>query len=245
MTASSFTDLFSGNAQLYADARPTYPASLIGELAALAPARGLAWDSGTGNGQAARALAEHFAQVHATDASPQQIQAADPAERVHFAVEPAEHCSLADSSVDLVLAAQSMHWYDLDRFYAEATRVLRPGGLLAAIGYGWFYVDPTIDEIVGRSLLKRVEPHWAPGNWLLIDGYRTIAFPGKEVRLTPAAIHLVWRREQFEAYVRSWSVVQRLGEEVTAEGFAKLAQAWPDDEPRHVTMPIVSRAARL
>jgi SAM-dependent methyltransferase len=242
---ASFPNHFSGHAQLYAQARPSYPESLIAELAALSPGRTLAWDSGTGSGQAARLLAKHFANVHATDASAEQIAAAEPAERVHYAVEPAERCSLPAGSADLVLAAQALHWYDLERFYGEVRRVLRPGGLLAAIGYGWFYVDPIIDEIVGRTLLKPVEMHWAPGNWLLIDGYRTVPFPGKEVRLTPAAIHLRWTRAQFEAYVRSWSVVQRLGEQVVDAGFSELAVVWSDEQMRHVTMPLTIRAARL
>jgi SAM-dependent methyltransferase len=119
---ASFPDHFSGHSQLYAQARPSYPESLIAELAALSPGLTLAWDSGAGSGQAARLLAKHFAQVHASDASAQQIAAAEAAERVRYAVEPAERCSLPDGSADLVLAAQALHWYDLERFYHEVRR---------------------------------------------------------------------------------------------------------------------------
>lgn len=205
----------------------------------------MAWDAGTGNGQAARLLARYFQRVHATDASAQQIAEAEPHPQIDFAVEPAECCSLTDSSCDLVLAAQALHWFDLDRFYGEARRVLRPGGLLAAIGYGWFYVDPVVDEMVGRLLLKPLGPLWAFNNWLLIDGYRTIPFPSQEVRLTPCAVHLAWTREQLEAYVRSWSAAQRWKPARLAAAFAELAGAWPDNQPRHVTMPVITRAARF
>ena len=241
----TFTDLFSGHAELYAAARPTYPEGLIANLAALASGRAQAWDAGTGNGQSARLLARHFDAVHATDPSVAQIAAAAPAERVTFAVEPAEACSLSDHSCDIVLAAQAAHWFDPVRFGAEVRRLLRPGGIVAAIGYGWWYVDPQVDRIIGERLLKKVEPHWLPGNWLLIDGYRALALPGKEVRLTPAAIHLSWERAQVEAYVRSWSAVQKLGEGITDDAFAELRAVWPDDQRRHVTMPIVSRVHRL
>jgi SAM-dependent methyltransferase len=241
----SFHDLFSGHAKLYAATRPTYPDSLSAEVAALAPGRSLAWDAGTGNGQAARLLATHFDQVYATDASAEQIGQAEPHPRVRFAAEPAERCALDDASCDLVLVAQAMHWFDLPRFHAEVRRVLRPGGLLAAIGYGWFYVDPVVDEIVGRTLLKPLAPKWATGNWLLIDGCRTIDFPGEEVRLTPCAVHLAWTREQLEAYVSSWSAVQRWDAALLAAAFAELASVWPDGEARHVFMPVISRAARL
>jgi SAM-dependent methyltransferase len=241
----SFQDRFSGHAELYAGARPTYPDSLIRELASLSPGRARAWDCGTGNGQAAQLLAKHFERVHATDASPQQIAQAAPNPRIDFAAEPAEQCSLPNASCDLVLAAQALHWFELDAFYAEAKRVLRPGGLLAAIGYGWFYVDPVVDEIIGRTLLKPLEPIWAPANWLLIDNYRSIAFPGDEVRLTPCAIHLLWSREQLEAYVRSWSAVQRWEANALGDAFAELAGVWPDNQPRQLSMPVITRAAKL
>ena len=244
-SAGSFPDLFSGHAALYARSRPAYPESLIAEIAALAPGGELAWDAGTGNGQAARLLAAYFQRVHATDASAAQISQAGPHPDIDFAVEPAERCSLPGASCDLVLAAQALHWFDLDAFYSEARRVLRPGGLLAAIGYGWFFVDPVVDEIVGRALLKPLEPMWAPGNWLLVDGYRTIDFPGEEVRLTPCAVHLAWTLEQLGAYVGSWSAVQRWEPGRLAAALDELAAVWPDGQPRPVFMPVIARAARL
>jgi hypothetical protein len=79
----------------------------------------------------------------------------------------------------------------------------------------------------------------------LIDGCRTIDFPGEEVRLTPCAVHLAWTREQLEAYVSSWSAVQRWDAALLAAAFAELASVWPDGEARHVFMPVISRAARL
>src|SRR4051794_24102231 len=130
MAEPSFPDLFSGHAALYARARPTYPDNLIAELAELARGSALAWDVGTGNGQAARLLARHFDRVHATDASPQQIAEAEPHPQIEFSAEPAERCSLPNGVCNLVLAAQALHWFDLESFYAEAQRVLRPGGLL-------------------------------------------------------------------------------------------------------------------
>ena len=64
---SDFKDHFSGHAQLYLEARPTYPPELFAWLAQQAPARDLAWDCGCGNGQATVALAEYFSQVIGTD----------------------------------------------------------------------------------------------------------------------------------------------------------------------------------
>ena len=190
-------------------------------------------------------LARHFDHVFASDPSAGQLAHAASTPRVTYAVEPAEQCSLGDGSCDLVLAATALHWFKHEQFFREAKRVLRQGGLLAAIGYDWFYVDPEIDALIGRTLLKPLEPYWAANNWLLIDGYRTLPFPGEEVRMTPSAIHLSWTREQLEAYARSWSAVQKLGEPIVQHAFAELAHIWPDGEARHVTMPMLSRVTRL
>jgi ubiquinone/menaquinone biosynthesis C-methylase UbiE len=130
-------DHFSRQAPLYARHRPRYPAGLFAYLAAAAPGHRLAWDCGTGSGQAAVGLAEHFEQVVATDLSAEQIAHAMPHPRIRYVIAPADRVETAQTmglepqSVDLVTAAQALHWFDLDRFYAEVRRVLRPGGLLA------------------------------------------------------------------------------------------------------------------
>src|SRR5690606_31583471 len=127
----SFHDHFSGHAAGYAQARPTYPEALFDWLAAQCAQRELAWDAGCGNGQAAIALARHFARVIATEPSAEQVAQAPAHPRVEYRVEPAESPSLADASADLVTVAQAMHWFDLDRFHVGVRRVLRPGGLVA------------------------------------------------------------------------------------------------------------------
>jgi len=45
----------------------------------------------------------------------------------------AEQTTLADESVDLVVAAQAFHWFDRAAFRAECVRILTPGGYLALI----------------------------------------------------------------------------------------------------------------
>src|SRR5512139_937571 len=112
--SSTFEDHFSKQSQLYAQYRPHYPDEIYAYLASLAPGRSLAWDCGTGNGQAAIGLAKHFDRVHATDASAEQISLAYRHEKVAYCVEPAEHISLGDSSVDLVTVAVAIHWFNFD-----------------------------------------------------------------------------------------------------------------------------------
>ncbi len=56
--------------------------------------------------------------MFATDPSAEQIAQAHAPINVSFAAEPAEHCSLADASVDAVCVAKALHWFDRDAFFA-------------------------------------------------------------------------------------------------------------------------------
>lgn len=243
-----FIDRFSDFADAYRRARPTYPPALFEALAVIAPGRSLAWDCGTGSGQAAVGLAAHFDAVVATDPSARQIARAIAADRVAYRVEPAERVSLPDGSADLVLAAQAMHWFDLDPFYAEAARVLKPQGILAAIGYDWMYVTPEIDRAINQRLLPPLAPHWAPQNRLLWDGYRSIPLPGEEIRLGAFAIYLEWSFADVRAYVTSWSAVPDLiaagGERAIEEALGEVSRLWGDGR-RRLVMPLHIRVARI
>src|SRR3954468_23053908 len=89
-----FKDHFSAQAADYAKFRPGYPRKLFDYLGTIAPSRQLAWDCGTGNGQAAIGLATEFGRVIATDASEKQIAKAQPHEAVEYRVAPAENNGL-------------------------------------------------------------------------------------------------------------------------------------------------------
>ncbi|HUO52389.1 MAG TPA: class I SAM-dependent methyltransferase, partial [Gemmatimonadaceae bacterium] len=123
---TGFRDHFSTRAAEYAAYRPSYPPELLDYVTGLCARRELAWDAGTGNGQAAVLLAERFARVVATDASAEQIARARPHPRVEYRVAREDDSGLAPASADLVAVAQALHWFDRSRFYAEARRVLRP-----------------------------------------------------------------------------------------------------------------------
>ena len=85
----TFKDHFSKQAADYAKFRPSYPQKLFAYFGSIAPNRQLAWDCGTGSGQAAVALASVFDRVIATDASEKQISNAQPHDRVEYRVAPA------------------------------------------------------------------------------------------------------------------------------------------------------------
>lgn len=245
-----FKDHFSRHAAAYAQARPTYPATLFRWLAGVCRHHGLAWDAGCGNGQASLALAHHFERVHASDPSAGQIAAAPADPRIHWRVEAAEHCSLRNRSVDLVIAAQAYHWFDHDRFCAEARRVLRPGAVIALWSYGLTRVDPAVDRVVHALYEDTLGPYWPPERRHVEDGYRHLPFPFEPIGEAPHfEMRLDWDLGQFLAYLRTWSASQRYlkdtGNDAVAAFADRFAAAWGDPAAvREARWPLSLRAGR-
>jgi ubiquinone/menaquinone biosynthesis C-methylase UbiE len=245
----TFSDHFSEQAEQYAYARPTYPEALIRFVANAAPGRACAWDCATGSGQAAVALAAHFDQVLATDASAAQIAQAAPHPRVRYVVQPAERVDFPDASVDALTVAQALHWFNLPAFFAEARRVLRPGGLFCAWGYSWSTVTPAIDTVVRERILDRIQGAWAPQNALLWDGYRAIALPFTPLTPPEVTIRLAWSLSQYLAYIETWSAtrqtIQRIGRGFLDEAATDLERVWGMPETvREIRMPVCIVAGR-
>ena len=156
----------------------------------------------------------------------------------------------ADASVDMVSVAQALHWFELERFYEEVRRVLRPNGLIAAYGYSWFYVTPALDELTNHWLIEPTRSYWSENNRLLWDGYSTVDFRFDELAPPPLAIHLSWSLDELFSYYLTWSAARRkMAEE--GDGFVTAARAAFDaawgarTQRRHVVMPIALRLGTL
>ncbi len=228
----SFKDHFSGHARLYARFRPRYPQALFDYLAAISPGRECVWDCATGNGQAAIGLAQHFRRVIATDASTQQIQNAEQSEGVEYRVATAEDSGIDAGSVDLVTAAQALHWFDIPAFFAEAQRVLKPTGIVAAWTYALMAISPEIDRLVDTYYRQTTAGFWPPERELVDTGYGSLAFPFEEIVPPVFEIEEHWRRDQVLGYLRSWSATQRFmaarGHDPVIGLAEEIAEFWPD-----------------
>jgi ubiquinone/menaquinone biosynthesis C-methylase UbiE len=246
----TFHDHFSGVANRYADFRPHYPAELFDYLTTIAPKDSRVWDCACGNGQATLDLAGRFDGIIATDASREQIASAIAHPKVEYRVSPAEESGLPDESVGLITVAQALHWFDLGRFYAEAKRVLKPGGVIAAWAYGVNEVEgDAVNGLVQDFYANTVGPYWPPERKLVEEGYRTIPFPFAETSLPTFRMEAQWSLEQLLGYFSTWSATSRF---IKATGrnplellSEELARVWGDaNSSRLVVWPLSLRVGR-
>ena len=93
-------------------------------------------------GQSTFLLCEKFQQVTCVDISKTNVKEAlsrrhnSDYSNIDFMVGDPHSLPIETSSVDLLTCAMAWHLLDPERFYAEAKRVLKPGGCLAIYGYG-------------------------------------------------------------------------------------------------------------
>ena len=202
-------DFFSHQADYYAKYRPTYPQELYDFALTLVNEKDLVWDVATGNGQAAAHLSSYFKQVYATDLSQQQLSHATHQENIIYQLEHAEQCSLADNSVDLITVATAIHWFDLEKFYQQVKRVLKPNGILFAWSYGGCKIGPEVDEVIDYFNFEYLFDYWHEGakmNWN--DKYQSLNTPYPQIETPQFIAKAHYTLEEVMHYMYSWSGVQ-------------------------------------
>jgi ubiquinone/menaquinone biosynthesis C-methylase UbiE len=195
--------------------REAYEAARAASPTLAAPGDAVAADIATGSGQFARGLARSFGTVIGIDALSSQVEAgkaAAPAPNISFRLGTAEATGLPDASVDILTTAEALHWFDIPAFYAEAARVLKPGGLIVIAGYRSSAIvnnaaaDAAFQEVWGPILA----PYWHPRVTIMEALYRGHEPPASlfdEVTRHDGVlrIHRRWSAEQTTAFARSWS----------------------------------------
>lgn len=211
-------------------------------LAAVAPRHEIAWDCGCGSGQATAGLLPHFDNVIATDASAAQLTNAPPLPNVVWQVAPAEASGLPDHSVDAVIIAQALHWFNIEAFWAEVRRVVRHGGVVMAWSYAYQQTgDPALDALLRNYADTTVGEYWPPERRHIDAGYATIDFPFE--RLIPPATSMtaLWDAGRELGYLRSWSATRRAREVLGTDPVSALEEplraAWGNGE-REVQWPL-------
>lgn len=244
-----FLDHFSVQAEDYSIYRPEYPPELYQWLASLCEETKLAWDCGTGNGQAAVALTQQFSYVIGTDASESQIYHAMIYPRVEYELALAHQSPFKDNSVDLVTVAQALHWFEFDSFFTEVQRVCKSNGILAAWCYELHQITPEIDVVIQKYYEDIVGEFWPPERKHIEQAYSSIDFPFEPIKAPSCTMQKQWTLSQLYGYLGTWSATQKYmakhNEDPRELIVADLKAAWGSDETKSVTWPVTIKTFRI
>ncbi|CAF3550200.1 unnamed protein product [Rotaria sp. Silwood1] len=126
---------FQDAANIYDQARPSYPHEAIQFLKSLFPTPTTIVDLGAGTGKLTRLLSAFGAQeiiaIEPVSAMREQLKLIPSITRIIDGT--AEHILLEDTTVDIIFCGQSFHWFANERALTEIHRVLKPNGLLVLI----------------------------------------------------------------------------------------------------------------
>lgn len=242
-------EVFDRVAEYYDAARPGYPDGVYDAVAALCEMSlegAVVVDVGAGTGISTRGLLARGARVTAIDPGERMLaRLVSHAARPGVVVGDGNMLPLREGVADLVCYAQSWHWLRPADSIAEAVRVLRPGGVLAA---WWNTVDlgATPDDAQGtgadwlvafeRRLAESCPAYWGPAlpQWRVPQVARAMGEAGLSVQ--EAWIHWVRRISVDDMLLdlRSHAFVASLGDEaataVVVRERDELRKAAPDGE---------------
>jgi SAM-dependent methyltransferase len=163
---------FGPAALLYDQVRPSYPVVAIRwALAPLGTGRHRIADIGAGTGILSRVLTSMGQAVVAVEPDPRmrqrlgvttpEVSAGELDERPFEVVDGrAERVPVPDGSLDGAVAGQAYHWFDQEAAHGELARVIRPGGVFAAV---WNERDTTVPWLAEYS--RMVDPDRGPGRY--------------------------------------------------------------------------------
>jgi len=131
------TEKFTGKAQAYANARPSYPDAAIDYICGLVPPKAVFADIGAGTGKLTELLAQRGYSVFAVepnaDMRGQLAVTLAPYPNAKIVDGTAEATVLSEHSVDVITCAQALHWFDTETFRAECQRIGKPGVLVIVV----------------------------------------------------------------------------------------------------------------
>jgi len=131
---------FNGFSDLYDQVRPQPPSELARVLIAYCGKETPdVIDIGSGTGLSTRWAAKWAGSVTGVDPSPDMRRIAEsrPLANVRYVEAYAHETGLAPASADVVVAVQALHWMEPAATFVEVRRLLRPGGVFAAVDCDW------------------------------------------------------------------------------------------------------------
>ncbi len=154
---SANVERFMGFADLYDAYRPRPPLAVLDILTQLAqaPQPALVVDLGSGTGLSTAIWAGRAASVIGVEPSADMRRQAEArtaampdAANVRYQAGYSNATELPDGCADIVTCSQSLHWMEPESTFVEIGRILRPGGVFAAIDCDW---PPTVSWAIEQA----------------------------------------------------------------------------------------------
>jgi ubiquinone/menaquinone biosynthesis C-methylase UbiE len=150
--------------------RPSPPEALLELLVRLTGAGRprLVVDLGSGTGLSTRAWAGRAERVIGVEPDAGMRAVAEEQGSAEYVEGDSEATGLEGACADLVTCSQSLHWMEPEPTFAEAARILRPGGVFAAYDYDAVpvvhpEVDAAFEDVLARAKeLREGSDVWAP-----------------------------------------------------------------------------------
>lgn len=238
-------DNFSHNSSNYAQFRPTYPDEVFTFLKTILTGKKRVWDCATGTGQVAEKLTALFDHIEATDLSENQLKNAVSHPKIHYSLQIAEETHFPDDYFDCVTVGQAIHWFDFEKFYAEARRVLKPDGLLIVLGYGNIRAEnKEIQKAIRKLYSETLNGYWDAERHFIDENYRTIPFPFDEIPHPEFQIRNKWNHEQLLGYLNTWSAVKHYKDKRQMNPIDLIPPELPEFEQVEVTFPVLLRIGK-
>jgi SAM-dependent methyltransferase len=170
--------------------------------------------------------------------------------KIDYLAALSEQTPLADGCVDLVVAAQSLHWFPLEGFYEEVRRVIKPGGIIGALSYGLLEISSEIDRQIRRLHSDIVGQYWPPERRHVDSGYAELPFPFPTLNPPHLTMKEHWTLNRVLGYLGTWSAVQKF---IVANGTnpvefvrKEIELAWGDPHVRRtVKWPLTLKVGRF
>lgn len=159
MTQIDGKTVFDGMAQLYDEARPSYPEQLVADVIGYAdlPEDGRVMEIGCGPGKATIQFATYGHPMLCVEPGPNLVAVAREKCKdypVEFQVCSFEDCTLADEEFGLVYAASAFHWLNREIALPKIANALKACGALAIIRNRQAGLDSGISEEINELAYK-------------------------------------------------------------------------------------------
>lgn len=238
-------DNFSHNSGNYAQFRPSYPDEVFNFLDTILTGRKRAWDCATGTGQVAGKLVNLFEMIEATDLSENQLKNAVSHSKIHYSQQTAEGTNFPDEYFDCITVGQAIHWFDFEKFYAEANRVLKPNGIVVVLGYGNIQTDnKEVQQVIEKLYSEILSEYWDQERRYIDEDYQTIPFPLGEMKRPEFQIQYTWNQDQLLGYLKTWSAVKHYTDKHQINPVDLILPELPAFDSVNVTFPVLMRIGK-